>query len=114
VQLAIFLGIDDSVRTAVASASQTGRLVAEMMQILVRKEGIDDLIECYRHIVVDNASTCPHCPFERFAERVLSQGERVMRNRANSYHARYFEIFKLIQRGDRGCAHPRIPGAPEH
>ena len=58
-----------------------------MMQILVRKEGIDDLIECYRHIVVDNASTCPHCPFERFAERVLSQGERVMRNRANSFKA---------------------------
>jgi hypothetical protein len=42
-------------------------------------------------MVVDNASTCPHRPFERFGERALSEGKRVMRNSGNSYHERCFE-----------------------
>lgn len=42
---------------------------------------------------------------ERFCQRVLDDIERTMSDKARSFHDRYLEIFKLIERRDRELAH---------
>ena len=41
---------------------------------------------------------------ERFCERVLTQIARVSRNDAKSYHARYLQIFRLIEEDNQMMA----------
>jgi hypothetical protein len=41
---------------------------------------------------------------ERFCERVLAEIDRVSRDGAKGHHARYLEIFRIIQQGDREIA----------
>jgi len=79
-----------------------------MMQILVRKEGIDDLIGCYRHIVVDSASTRPHCPFERFRNERSTKPKEPC---ATAPPGALFRSFQAHTASDRDVAcpyeHPR-------
>jgi hypothetical protein len=42
---------------------------------------------------------------ERFCERVLAEVARISREDAKSYHARYLEIFELIQQDNQKLAH---------
>ena len=41
---------------------------------------------------------------ERFCERVLAEIDRVSRDGAPSHHARYLQIFRIRQHGDREMA----------
>ena len=41
---------------------------------------------------------------ERFCERVLGEMDRVLRDGATSYHARYLQIFRILQQRDREMA----------
>jgi hypothetical protein len=41
---------------------------------------------------------------ERFCERVLAEIDRVLRNGAPSPHARYLQIFRILQQRDREMA----------
>ena len=38
-------------------------------------------------------------------KRVLDQIDRVARNRAQSHHARYLQIFRIIEKSDKRIAH---------
>jgi hypothetical protein len=38
---------------------------------------------------------------EQYSERVLAEIERVTHNRAQSFHQRYLEIFKIVEQRDR-------------
>jgi hypothetical protein len=83
-----------------------GRLVVEMMQILVRKDGIDDLIGCYRpwssimparvRIVRSSAS----------AKGRSAKARELCATAAIVTTSAVSKIFKLIQRGDRDVARP--------
>ena len=42
---------------------------------------------------------------ERFCQRVLRDIERITSDEARSFHGRYLEIFKLIERRDNELAH---------
>ena len=42
---------------------------------------------------------------ERFCQRVLGDVERIMSDEARSFHDRYLEIYKLIERRDGELAH---------
>jgi superfamily II DNA or RNA helicase len=70
-QLAMFLGIEEQVIGQIGGGQRkpNGRLDVAMMQSLVRKEGVDDLVSTYGHVVVDE---CHHVPAFSF-ERVLSE-----------------------------------------
>ena len=70
-QLAIFLGIDEKNVGQIGGGQRkpNGRLDVAMMQSLVKKEGVDDLVRAYGHIIVDE---CHHVPAFSF-ERVLSE-----------------------------------------
>lgn len=41
---------------------------------------------------------------ERFCERVLAEIERVLHDGANGHHARYVQIFRIMQQRDREIA----------
>lgn len=41
---------------------------------------------------------------ERFCERVLAEIEQVMKNRMQSAHQRYVDIFRIVERRDRDIA----------
>jgi hypothetical protein len=41
---------------------------------------------------------------ERFCERVLAEIDRVSRDGATSHHARYLQIFRILQQRDREMA----------
>jgi len=70
-QLAIFLDVDEKDIGQIGGGQRkpNGQLDVAMMQSLVRKEGIDDLVGTYGHVVVDE---CHHVPAFSF-ERVLSE-----------------------------------------
>jgi superfamily II DNA or RNA helicase len=67
----MFLGIDEREIGQIGGGQRkpNGRLDVAMMQSLVRKEGIDDLVGNYGHVIVDE---CHHVPAFSF-ERVLSE-----------------------------------------
>ena len=70
-QLAMFLDIDEKNIGQIGGGQRkpNGRLDVAMMQSLVRKEGVDDLVGTYGHVIVDE---CHHVPAFSF-ERVLSE-----------------------------------------
>ena len=70
-QLAMFLGIDEKEVGQIGGGKRkpNGRLDVAMIQSLVRKEKVDDLVAGYGHVIVDE---CHHLPAVSF-ERVLSE-----------------------------------------
>ncbi|MGH8133008.1 MAG: TOTE conflict system archaeo-eukaryotic primase domain-containing protein, partial [Steroidobacteraceae bacterium] len=70
-QLTIFLGVDAKEIGQVGGGQRkpNGRLDVAMIQSLVRKEEVDDLVSGYGHVIVDE---CHHLPALSF-ERVLSE-----------------------------------------
>ncbi len=70
-QLAIFLGVDPESIGQIGGGKRTptGRLDVAMIQSLVRKESVADLVAGYGHVIVDE---CHHVPAISF-ERVLSE-----------------------------------------
>ncbi len=72
-QLSLFLGIDAGEIGQIGASKQTrnGRLDVAMIQSLVRKGNVDDVVAGYGHIVVDE---CHHLPAVSF-ERVLAEAK---------------------------------------
>ena len=70
-QLALFLGIDPKAIGQIGGGRRApnGRLDVAMIQSLVRKGRVDDLVAGYGHVIVDE---CHHVPAVSF-ERVLSE-----------------------------------------
>ena len=70
-QLALFLGLDarDIGRIGGGKHKPNGRLDVAMIQSLVRKESVNDLVANYGHVIVDE---CHHLPAVSF-ERVLAE-----------------------------------------
>jgi hypothetical protein len=70
-QLALFLGLDakDIGRIGGGKHKLNGRLDVAMIQSLVRKESVDNLVANYGHVIVDE---CHHLPAVSF-ERVLTE-----------------------------------------
>jgi superfamily II DNA or RNA helicase len=70
-QLAMFLGIDEKEVGQIGGGKRrpNGRLDVAMIQSLVRKGQVDDLVAGYGHVIVDE---CHHVPAVSF-ERVLSE-----------------------------------------
>lgn len=70
-QLAMFLDVDEKDIGQIGGGQHkpNGHLDVAMMQSLVRKEGVDDLVGTYGHVIVDE---CHHLPAFSF-ERVLSE-----------------------------------------
>lgn len=70
-QLAIFLGIDGKKvgRIGGGQRKPNGRLDVAMVQSLVRKNQVDDLVADYGHVILDE---CHHMPAVSF-ERILSE-----------------------------------------
>src|SRR5258708_8693597 len=70
-QLAMFLDIDEKDVGQIGGGKHrpNGRLDVAMIQSLVRKEKVDDLVAGYGHVIVDE---CHHLPAISF-ERVLSE-----------------------------------------
>jgi superfamily II DNA or RNA helicase len=70
-QLAMFLGIDEKEVGQIGGGKckPNGRLDVAMIQSLVRKDKVDDLVAGYGHVIVDE---CHHLPAVSF-ERVLSE-----------------------------------------
>jgi superfamily II DNA or RNA helicase len=70
-QLALFLGLDpkDIGRIGGGKHKPNGRLDVAMIQSLVRKNKVDDLVANYGHVIVDE---CHHLPAVSF-ERVLAE-----------------------------------------
>jgi superfamily II DNA or RNA helicase len=70
-QLAMFLGIDEKDVGQISGGKRkpNGRLDVAMIQSLVRKGKVDDLVASYGHVIVDE---CHHLPAVSF-ERVLSE-----------------------------------------
>ncbi len=72
-QLAVFLGIDPKEvgQIGAGKKARNGRLDVAMIQSLVRKEGVDDVIAQYGQVIVDE---CHHLPAVSF-ERVLAEAK---------------------------------------
>ena len=70
-QLAMFLDVEEQDIGQIGGGQRkpSGRLDVAMMQSLVRKEGVYDLVGTYGHVIVDE---CHHVPAFSF-ERVLSE-----------------------------------------
>ncbi len=70
-QLSMFLGIEEKEigRIGGGKRKPNGRLDVAMIQSLVRQGRVDDLVESYGHVIVDE---CHHVPSVSF-ERVLSE-----------------------------------------
>lgn len=70
-QLAMFLDVEEQDIGQIGGGQRkpNGRIDVAMMQSLVRKEGVDDLVSTYGHVIVDE---CHHVPAFSF-ERVLSE-----------------------------------------
>jgi superfamily II DNA or RNA helicase len=70
-QLAMFLGLDEKQigRIGGGQRKPNGRLDVAMIQSLVRRDNVDDLVAGYGHVIVDE---CHHVPAISF-ERVLSE-----------------------------------------
>jgi superfamily II DNA or RNA helicase len=70
-QLSMFLGLDEKEIGQIGGGKRkpNGRLDVAMIQSLVRQGSVEDLIETYGHVIVDE---CHHVPAVSF-ERVLSE-----------------------------------------
>lgn len=70
-QLSLFLGLDRKEIGQIAAAKRkiTGRIDVAMIQSLVRKHGVDDLVAGYGQVIVDE---CHHVPAVSF-EKVLAE-----------------------------------------
>jgi hypothetical protein len=70
-QLSMFLGLDEKEIGQIGGGKRkpNGRLDVAMIQSLVRQDRVEDLIETYGHVIVDE---CHHVPAVSF-ERVLSE-----------------------------------------
>jgi len=70
-QLSMFLGLQSREigRIGGGASKPTGRIDVAMIQSLVRKDSVDDLVARYGHVIVDE---CHHVPAVSF-ERVLSE-----------------------------------------
>ncbi len=70
-QLSMFLGLDEKEVGQIGGGKRkpNGRLDVAMIQSLVRKGMVDDLVATYGHVIVDE---CHHVPASSF-ERVLSE-----------------------------------------
>jgi superfamily II DNA or RNA helicase len=70
-QLSMFLGAQtrEIGRIGGGTSKPAGRIDVAMIQSLVRKDSVDDLVACYGHVIVDE---CHHVPAVSF-ERVLSE-----------------------------------------
>jgi superfamily II DNA or RNA helicase len=70
-QLAMFFGIEEKEVGQIGGGKRrpTGRLDVAMIQSLVRKESVDDIVATYGQVIVDE---CHHVPAVSF-ERVLSE-----------------------------------------
>lgn len=70
-QLALFLGLESKEIGQIAGAKRTptGRIDVAMIQSLVRKDSVADLVASYGHVIVDE---CHHLPAVQF-ERVLRE-----------------------------------------
>jgi superfamily II DNA or RNA helicase len=66
-QLALFLGIEakDIGRIGAGKATPNGRLDVAMVQSLVRKGSVSDLVAGYGQVILDEAHHCPAVSFER-------------------------------------------------
>ena len=72
-QLSMFLGIDPKEIGQIGASQRTrnGRLDVAMIQSVVRKGQVDDLVASYGHVIVDE---CHHLPAVSF-ERVLAEAK---------------------------------------
>jgi superfamily II DNA or RNA helicase len=72
-QLSMFLGIDPKEVGQISASQRTrnGRLDVAMIQSVVRKGRVDDIVSSYGHVVVDE---CHHLPAVSF-ERVLAEAK---------------------------------------
>jgi superfamily II DNA or RNA helicase len=70
-QLSAFLGVDEKEMGQIGGGRRTpnGRLDVAMIQSLVRRNSVDDIVATYGHVIVDE---CHHVPAVSF-ERVLSE-----------------------------------------
>jgi superfamily II DNA or RNA helicase len=70
-QLAMFLGLDEKAIGQIGGSKRkaNGRLDVAMIQSLVRKDKVEDVVARYGHVIVDE---CHHLPAVSF-ERVLSE-----------------------------------------
>lgn len=71
-QLAMFLAIDakEVGRIGGGARKPNGRLDVAMIQSLVRKERVDDIVATYGHVVVDESHHVPAASFERVLSEV--------------------------------------------
>ncbi len=74
-QLAMFLGLDtkDIGRIGGGKRKPTGRLDVAMIQSLVRKDKVDDLVTNYGHVIVDECHHLPAVSFERVLANVSAR-----------------------------------------
>ncbi|HEB87713.1 MAG TPA: restriction endonuclease subunit R [Gammaproteobacteria bacterium] len=74
-QLALFLGLDarDIGRIGGGKHKPNGRFDVAMIQSLVRKESVDDLVANYGHVIVDECHHLPAVSFERVMAEVRAR-----------------------------------------
>jgi len=74
-QLALFLGLDTKNigRIGGGRHKPNGRLDVAMIQSLVRKESVDDLVANYGHVIVDECHHLPAVSFERVLDEVRAR-----------------------------------------
>jgi len=74
-QLALFLGIEpkDIGQIGAGKAKPTGRLDVAMVQSLVRKGSVSDLVAGYGQVIQDEAHHCPAVSFERVLAEVKAK-----------------------------------------
>jgi len=74
-QLALFLGLEprDIGQIGGGKHKPNGRLDVAMIQSLVRKEKVDDLVANYGHVIVDECHHLPAVSFERVLAEVKAQ-----------------------------------------
>jgi superfamily II DNA or RNA helicase len=74
-QLAMFLGLDEKQigRIGGGQRKPNGRLDVAMIQSLVRREEVDDLVAGYGHVIVDECHHVPAISFERALSEVKAR-----------------------------------------
>ena len=74
-QLAVFLGLepDDIGQLGGGRSRATGRLDVAMLQSLVKRNDLGELIAAYGHVVVDECHHVPAVSFERVLKHVKAR-----------------------------------------
>ncbi len=74
-QLAMFLGVDEKDVGQIGGGKHkpNGRLDVAMIQSLVRKDEVDDLVAGYGHVIVDECHHLPAVSFERVLSRIKAR-----------------------------------------